>query len=130
VERGDVVVFRTPFESRSGETIFVKRCIAVAGDEIAIEQGSVLVNGVRMPLEPGRTDESYGPVVVPKNHLFVMGDNRDHSYDSRTWGFLPEENVIGKATFIYWSVNKENGIHGISDFFSSIRWNRVGTLVH
>ncbi|HEV8539192.1 MAG TPA: signal peptidase I, partial [Bacteroidota bacterium] len=66
---------------------------------------------------------------IEKNYLFVLGDNRSHSIDSRSWGFLPEENVIGKATLIYWSMNGSFGRHTLSDFFSAIRWGRIGKLI-
>ena len=66
---------------------------------------------------------------VAQNYLFVLGDNRAHSYDSRSWGFLPQSNVIGKATMIYWSMDRAAPVHDIGDFFSSIRWNRIGKFV-
>lgn len=176
VRRGDVVVFRLPDvgegESASQPRYFVKRCIAIAGDEIMMNNGKVFVNGVLMPLPEKATasvyqKDNFGPIAVPrkgdvvhltpanylhwaqvleregvevacsqsgdvtidgtssssytiqKNYLFVLGDNRDHSYDSRYWGFLPEENLIGEAMMIYWSADPTFGI----------RWNRIGTFV-
>jgi signal peptidase I len=64
----------------------------------------------------GKVSKEYA---IERNYLFVLGDNRSHSYDSRQWGFLPEENVVGKAMMVYWSVNPEGGI----------RWDRLGTFV-
>ncbi|NIR53177.1 signal peptidase I [candidate division KSB1 bacterium] len=69
----------------------------------------------------------YGPRVVPKGHYFMMGDNRDNSQDSRTWGFLPEENVVGEALIIYFSWNKNPDFWNIVD---SIRWSRIASLIH
>lgn len=98
---GDVVVFRFPQEPTRD---FIKRIIAVAGDTVEIRDGSVLVNGTTVP-EPyierqGRY--TFGPTQVPPHEYFVLGDNRQLSYDSRVWGFVPEENLIGKAWLSYW----------------------------
>ncbi|MFI5251589.1 MAG: signal peptidase I [Bacteroidota bacterium] len=66
---------------------------------------------------------------INQNYLFMLGDNYYDSNDSRFWGFLPEENVIGKAEFIYWSVETQMGNGGLGGFLSSIRWNRVGNYI-
>jgi signal peptidase I len=66
---------------------------------------------------------------IEKNYLFVLGDNLNHSYDSRYWGFLPEENIIGKAMMVYWSRSQLKPSRGFSGFLSSIRWNRIGRFV-
>ncbi|MCK4728424.1 MAG: signal peptidase I, partial [Desulfobacterales bacterium] len=68
-----------------------------------------------------RPRDNFGPVTVPSNSFFVMGDNRDHSYDSRFWGFVNLSAVKGKAFIIYWSWDKEN---------TGIRWRRLGDLIH
>jgi len=69
----------------------------------------------------------YGPAVVPPGHLFMMGDNRDNSQDSRYWGFLPRENVVGKALMIYWSWDNTVPIWKID---SKIRWSRILDVIH
>jgi len=108
----DVIVFVYPVD-RSKD--FIKRVIGLPGDEIKIVDNNIYING-----KPYRDEHGYysnprkgsletiernqfGPVTVPKDHLFVMGDNRNHSYDSRFWGFVPMEDVKGKAFIIYWS---------------------------
>jgi signal peptidase I len=99
-KRGDVVVFTPPFEASEP---YIKRIIGLPGDEIVIHGGKVSVNGeifqepyVHSPLGTS------GNWSVPQGTLFVMGDNRDNSSDSRAWGTVPIENVIGEAIFVYW----------------------------
>ena len=104
-ERNDVIVFIYPVDKSKD---FIKRVIGLPGDEIEIVGNKIYING--KPFEdkygyyPGLTRKArFGPVTVPKDHLFVMGDNRNHSYDSRYWGFVPLDAVKGKAFIIYWS---------------------------
>jgi signal peptidase I len=82
------------------------------------------------PDEEGGSDfdvrVQYGPVTVPAGHLFMMGDNRDNSQDSRYWGFLPQEYVKGRALFIYFSF----GEGGLSDLVSGVRWSRIFHQIH
>ncbi len=107
-ERQQVVVFRAPLP---GSPDFIKRVIGVPGDHLEIRDGAVWING-RPLVEPyligshtGPDDSKYNSVTVPPGHYFVMGDNRDNSYDSRYWGFLPRENILGTPLIIYMSVD-------------------------
>jgi signal peptidase I len=70
--------------------------------------------------------ENFGPIRVQESHYFMMGDNRDNSADSRSWGFLPAENVVGQALVIYWSWDKEPKLYRI---FNKVRWLRIGDLI-
>jgi signal peptidase I len=129
-KRGDIVVFKFPEDPKKD---FIKRVIAVAGDTVQIRNKKVYINDKPMEdpygthldphLIPGgaRPRDNLGPVTVPTNSFFVMGDNRDHSYDSRFWGFVNQSAVKGKAFIIYWSWDKEN---------SGIRWRRLGDIIH
>ena len=111
-EREDVIVFIYP---RDKSKDYIKRVIGLPGDQIEIIEKKIHINGTpyedRHGYYSGQGDGSvhptgknhFGPVTVPKNHLFVMGDNRDHSYDSRFWGFVPLQSVKGEAFIIYWS---------------------------
>jgi signal peptidase I len=147
IHRGDIIVFRYP--KNLSET-FLKRVTALGGDRLEIKNGVLYVNSqpVKEPYAVHHApvhspDESWGPTVVPEGKLFVMGDNRDNSSDSRDWGFVPMSNVIGEPLFVYWSYDAptsrwldENPGHRISfyasiaeNFFSNTRWNRTGMLL-
>ena len=128
-QRGDIIVFKFPIEP---EKDFIKRVVGVAGDVIEGHNKTIYVNG--KPLVENytiKTDphifpagiqarDNFGPITVPEHSLFVMGDNRDQSFDSRFWGFVDLRMVRGKAFMIYWSWN--------TDKFS-VRWNRIGDLL-
>ena len=128
-KHGDIVVFKFP-EDPSKD--FIKRVIAVAGDVVEVRDKQVYVNRKLLNHDFGIHTDSYifpssvqprdnfGPVVVPEKSLFVMGDNRDQSYDSRFWGFVDLKALKGKALMIYWSWDKEN---------FGVRWNRIGHLL-
>jgi signal peptidase I len=127
--RGDIVVFKFP-EDPSKD--FIKRVIGIAGDVIEIRNKQLYVNHKRMETLYGvyldssiisgsiQPRDNFGPVTVPPDSLFVMGDNRDHSYDSRFWGFVRLNALKGKAFIIYWSWDKDN---------FGVRWSRLGDLL-
>ncbi len=99
-EHGDIVVFHFP---RNPQDEYIKRVIGLPGDEVQIEQGTVLVNGIVLDEPYISSDPSYsGTWTVPADALFVLGDNRNNSSDSHSWGWVPMEFVIGKAVFVYW----------------------------
>ena len=104
-KRGDVIVFRYPLDE---SVFYVKRVIGLPGDKIEYtEKGELFVNDVPWDESHYETKLSssihraFGPAIVPEHQFFVMGDNRDNSSDSRVWGFLPEDNILGKAV-IQW----------------------------
>ncbi|MBD2559135.1 signal peptidase I [Nostoc sp. UIC 10607] len=109
---GDIIVFQPPAElQRRGypkDQAFIKRVIGQPGEVISVASGKVYLNG--QPLaedyiaEP--PNQPYQPVKVPEDEFFVMGDNRNDSNDSRYWGFLPRKNVIGRATFRFWPLDR------------------------
>ena len=131
--RGDVVVFRYP-EDRTKD--FIKRVIAKEGDVVDIKDKVVYVNGQRadypqavfaeQTVIPGQFSprDNLGPITVPKDSYFVMGDNRDRSLDSRFWGFVKYDDFVGKALIIYFSWNSNT-----PDIFHVIRWTRIGSLI-
>jgi signal peptidase I len=154
ISRGDVIVFKYPEDP---ERDFIKRVIGLPGDSLELKEKKVYVNGTPLDepyvhfLEPPRTDadaheitsvdvrERYGPVTVPADQYFVMGDNRDNSQDSRYWGFLQRDYVKGKAVLIYWSYEADRDDYepqGAGDtlkglgsvfihFFTKTRWDRM-----
>lgn len=129
-QRGDVVVFIFP-EDRSKD--FIKRVIGIEGDIVEIREKTVYING--KPLEdpyahfegdppergPLNVRDNYGPKRVPENYIFVMGDNRDRSYDSRYWGYVNLDDVKGRAFLIYWSWD------GMERW---VRWERIGSMIY
>ena len=129
VQRQDVVVFKYP---QNPSQDFIKRVIAIPGDTVQVADKKVLVNG--KPIDdphavhldsrviPGELQprDNFGPVTVPAHSLFVMGDNRDNSHDSRFWHFVDFRAVKGKAFMLYWSWDRD-------DF--SVRWSRIGNLI-
>ncbi len=105
-KRGDIIVFIYPVDR---EKDYIKRVIGLPGEQIEIRNKKIFINGELLDRPFGvygnglRRNNNSGPIIVPANSLFVMGDNRDHSYDSRYWGSVPLELVKGKAMIIYWS---------------------------
>ena len=113
IDRGDIVAFKPP---QSPEIPFIKRVIALPGETIEVRNKTVYINGKKIEesykLFDDEDDERkysyaprghYGPLVIPADSYFMMGDNRDNSNDSRYWGPVPGKNIIGKPLFIYWS---------------------------
>lgn len=134
----DIIVFQFPKDPKLD---YIKRVIGVAGDIIEIRNKTVMVNGKQFLdthavfkdalIHPATLDprDNFAPVTVPANKVFVMGDNRDNSFDGRFWGFVDLSAVRGKAWLIYWSWDVQHPLNSI-DRFRSIRWNRLGDLVH
>lgn len=115
-ERGDVVVFKYPpnEEQDLKEVDYVKRLIGLPGETLEIKNNTVYINGnplVENYLNSDTNMPDYGPVTIPENQYFMMGDNRNKSSDSRVWGFVPEEYLIGKAQFIYWPFSHIGGLN-------------------
>lgn len=108
VEHGDIITFHYPLDP---ELDYVKRAIGLPGDEVIVDSGNVLVNG-RLLYEPyiSAAPEYEGVWEVPEDALFVLGDNRNPSADSHVWGYVPMDNVIGKAFAVYWPLNKIRGL--------------------
>jgi len=108
VKRGDIIVFKYPLNPKKD---FVKRTIGLPGDVVKIREKKVFINGEELKepyayhsdnWEVGFPRDDYGPIKVPPGSLFMMGDNRDSSDDSRFWGFVPKKNIVGEAFFVYW----------------------------
>ena len=153
VDRGDIVIFRSPERPLVD---MVKRCIGLPGDTIEIKNKDLYVNDQKVedddytlhkssrtiPRRAGRRD-NYGPVTVPEDRYFCMGDNRDHSHDSRFWDGVPKHYVKGRASLVYWSFGGEtsDGVwrgwaHKVGQlgrtaagFVTKTRWGRTFHLV-
>ena len=128
-QRGDIIVFKYPVDPQKD---FIKRVIGVGGDVVESRDKQLYVNHKLVNHDFGvHTDphilsgnnkprDNFGPITVPENSLFVMGDNRDESFDSRFWGFVDLKAVNGKAFIIYWSWDKLN---------FGVRWSRLGQIL-
>ena len=104
VQRGDIVVFHYPLNPSED---YIKRVIGVPGDAVLVENGEVFVNGQQLVEDYISEPPAYsGEWLVPEDNYFVLGDNRNQSSDSHRWGFVPEENMLGKAIFVYWPLNE------------------------
>ena len=139
IKSGDLVIFKFPLDK---ELNYVKRCFGVPGDTVEIIDKKVYINGIHFNdsgfvqyadkktlkrdegilVYPAYQDnfygsrDNFGPVIVPRDHYFMLGDNRDNSSDSRQWGFIPKENILSKPLYIYFSYTQDDGI----------RWDRFG----
>lgn len=118
IQRGDVIVFPAP---PNPDEDYIKRVIGLPGDELMVNDGNVYVNGQALvePYINAPPINSMRPVVVPEGMVFVMGDNRNVSSDSRSWGSLPIDDIIGKAVFVYWPFDKL----GLVEHFDLINGN-------
>ncbi len=146
-QRYDIIVFRYPEDPK---TDYIKRVIGTPGDKIEIRDKVVFVNGKKIEdvaahftddtiipsemkqariFKGGPNKDNFGPILVPEGKWFVMGDNRDNSYDSRFWGFVDENKILGKAMIIYWSWDLTKPWLSV-DRFSSIRFGRIGHIIH
>ena len=134
-KRGDIIVFIYPNDRTKD---YIKRVIGVGGDKIEIKNKNIFINDQPYKDAFGiysddttypaimQPRDNFGPVTVPRGSLFVMGDNRDESADSRFWGFVDLKDVEGKALLIYWSWNSEEQ----DNLLKKIRWQRLGNLLH
>jgi signal peptidase I len=141
-----VIVFKYP---NNTEVAYVKRLIGMPGDTVEMKGRTVHINGQPLKeeytqyIDPHSHNGNYGPAVVPPGHYFAMGDNRDNSMDSRAWGMVPRDYLLGKALVIYWSfetprdeylrTSAPDRIKQIADvifnFFSKTRWSRTLKII-
>jgi signal peptidase I len=142
----DIIVFKYPVDPFLD---YIKRCIAVGSQTLEIKNKTVYVDGEKFPrpahmkfIDPNilsyenrrfsvfRSDmgsrDNFGPVTIPLNSYFAMGDNRDNSLDSRAWGFVPHDNIIGKPLIIWFSWDSRIPTYRI---FNKIRWDRLGSVL-
>jgi len=145
-KRGDVIVFKYP---NNPEVAYVKRLIGLPGERVEIIGRTVYINGnaIEEPytqyIDPASIYARYGPYIVPPGQYFAMGDNRDNSQDSRFWGFIPRDYLLGKALVIYWSfetprdaylrTDLQNRLRQLADVFinfvTKTRWSRTLKII-
>ncbi|MBI1746227.1 MAG: signal peptidase I [Acidobacteria bacterium] len=147
IKRGDIVVFKFP---RNPETPYVKRVIGLPNETITIRKREIFINGQRWEDPYGRYmdpqielhyRDNHGPITIPPESYFVMGDNRDNSADSRYWGMVPASHIIGRPLFVFWSyadppyqeIQSQNPVMVYLDriihFPTKTRWGRMGRQI-
>ena len=155
---GDVVIFKWPGD---GVTNYIKRCVASGGQTVEVKDKILYVDGevfptpehlkftrpnVPRPANGDNTRDNYGPVVVPKDCYFMMGDNRDNSYDSRFWGVVHKDLILGEAMFIHWSWEPDEKspevsvsdplsvprlfLYNVAHFPQRVRWGRLLSIIN
>jgi len=156
VARQDIIVCKSPLQP---DILLVKRVVGIPGDTFEIRNKAVYIDGElleepykqhsdptvhevgqSLPIRSGTQRDNYGPVIIPTEHYFMMGDNRDNSLDSRYWNFLPARNIVGKPLIIFWSYQDPPNAHlktsvfelvelyakRITFFITRTRWSRMG----
>jgi len=136
-DRGDVIVFKFP---KDPSIDYIKRVIAIPGDKLEIKNKEVFINGKKVDdphaflsdnqILSGSVSprDNLGPIMIPEGKVFVMGDNRDNSYDSRFWGYVDEKAILGQAFLLYWSWDIKKSLLSF-DRWASIRWSRIASWV-
>lgn len=131
-KRGDIMVFVSP---QDGKTDLIKRVVGLPGDRLSMSRKQVFINGKPLAEPYSQADhgsiesallsrrDNFGPLAIPQGKYFMMGDNRDNSYDSRYWGLVDRQAIVGKAFIIYWSWNWG------ADWLRLVRWERFANLL-
>jgi signal peptidase I len=116
---GDIIIFKYPGDKR---TDYIKRCVAVEGQTVELKGTKLYVDDELQAEDYAKYfhGAAFGPYEIPKDHIFVMGDNRDNSADSRVWGPLDKDLILGKAMFIYFSWNGRD---------HAVRFSRIGNII-
>ena len=152
-EQDDVVIFRYPLNQSQD---YIKRCIATGGQSLEIIDKKIFVDGVEFPNPPGSkflypnqifdrkqgsiyfrtfqnnkygSRDNFGPITIPKDSYFMMGDNRDNSSDSRVWGFVNTKHIVGQALIIYLSWEGDFNLSDIFLFFNKVRFDRIANVI-